>query len=100
LSGFSRIQVSSPNVLKPRSISGKTTVKVIITTNEKINTVYFGLDGYLRRICNEPPYEYQIGKGEYRFFRAKGNNRITVYVMTNNGNVAYDKMDIFLIRLI
>ena len=81
-------------------IIGKTTVKINITTNEKINSVYFGLDGYLRHICNEPPYEYKIGKGDYKFFRAKRHHRLTVSVTTNTGKVAFDEMDIFIFKLL
>lgn len=82
-------------------IIGKTTVKINLTTNEDISMVYFGIDGYLRHICNEPPYEYKIKGGGYRFFfRLKGHHRLTVDVITNTGKHAHDEMDIFVCSLI
>jgi len=81
-------------------IIGKTTVKINITTNEEINSVYFGLDGYLRHACNEEPYEYTIRKGDFRFFfRGKNHHRLTVAVTTNTGKVATDEMDIYIVRI-
>jgi len=81
-------------------IIGKTTAEVNITTNEKINSVYFGIDGYIRHICNEPPYEYKIGKGYFATFRLKGHHRLTVCVTTNTGKRAYDEMDIYVVKLL
>ena len=80
---------------------GKTKARVNITTNEEINTVYFGIDGYWIHICSEPPYEWRIGKKMYVLpFRLKGFHRLTVCVTTNKGNTAYDEMDIFIVKLL
>jgi hypothetical protein len=79
---------------------GKTTVELNITTDEEINSVYFGIDGYMRHIVSEPPYEWKIGTEIYKFFSLKGFHRITVCVTTNTGHTAYDEMDIFITRII
>lgn len=79
---------------------GRTTVELNITTNEQINSVYFGIDGYVRHIVNEPPYEWKIGTELYKFFRLKGFHRITVCVTTNMGNTAFDEMDVYIIKRI
>jgi hypothetical protein len=81
-------------------ILGSTKVKINVTTTQKINSVYFGIDGYVRHICNEPPYEYRIGKGFYASFRLKGIHKLTVCVTTNTGMAAYDEMDIYVVKLI
>ena len=80
---------------------GKAKASVKITTDEQINSVYFGIDGYFIHSCNEPPYEWRIGKAKYRLpFRLKGYHRLTVCVTTNEGNTAYDEMDIFIMKLL
>jgi len=80
---------------------GKSKARVNITTDEEINTVYFGIDGYWIYICSEPPYEWRIGKKMYILpFRLKGFHRLNVCVTTNKGNTAYDEMDIFIVKLL
>jgi len=81
-------------------LHGRTTVKLNITTNEKINSVYFGIDGYVRHVVKEPPYEWKIGTEIYKFFQLKGAHRITVCVTTETGKTANDEMDVFIIRRI
>jgi hypothetical protein len=77
-------------------INGITTVKINLTSNEDVNSVYFGIDGCIRHLDNEAPYEYIIGKGFLsHIFKLRGHHRLTVYVMTCSGKVAYDEMDIF-----
>ena len=81
-------------------IIGRTTVKLNITTKEEINSVYFYLDEYVRHACNEEPYKYKIGKGEFRgyyHFTMKGYHKLTVRVLTNTGKVATDEMDIYIV---
>lgn len=80
---------------------GKTKARVNITTDEKISTVYFGIDGYWFYICSEPPYEWRIGKKMFVLpFHLKGFHRLSVCVTTNKGNTAYDEMDIFIVKLV
>ena len=80
---------------------GKAKARVNITTDEEINTVYFGIDGYWIYMCGEPPYEWRIGKKMYRLpFHLKGFHRLNVCVNTNKGNTAYDEMDIFIVKLL
>jgi hypothetical protein len=80
---------------------GRAKVTVDIITDEQINSVYFGIDGYRIHACNEPPYEWIIGKDKYDLsFRKKGFHRLSVCLNTNNGNTAYDEMDIFIVKLV
>jgi len=79
---------------------GKTTVELNITTDEKINSVYFGIDGYIRHVVKESPYEWKIGTEIYKYFRLKGFHRITVCATTNTGKIATDEMDIFILKFL
>jgi hypothetical protein len=82
---------------------GKCKATVNITTDEEINSVYFGIDGYWTKICSKPPYEWKIGKRMYPLplpFKLKGFHRLNVCVTTNEGNIAYDEMDIFIVKLL
>lgn len=79
---------------------GRTTVELEITTDEEINSVYFGIDGYIRHGVKEPPYEWKMGTEMLKFFRLIGFHRITVCVTTNTGKIAQDEMDIFIVKLI
>lgn len=79
---------------------GKTTVKLNITTDEEINSVYFGIDGYIIHIVKKPPYEWKIGTGLYGFFNLKGFHRITVCVTTNTGKTAQDEMDVYIVKML
>jgi hypothetical protein len=81
-------------------IIGRTTVKLNITTKEDIKKVVFAVDGYYRHSCIEPPYEWKIGKGLFKFFRLKGFHRITAYVYTETDKIAHDEIDIFLLKII
>ena len=79
---------------------GKATVKLKITTDEEINSVYFGIDGYMRHIVKEPPYEWKIGTEIYKFFKLKGFHKITVCVSTNTGKIAQDEMDVYIAKML
>jgi len=81
-------------------IIGKTTVELNITTDEKISSVYFGIDGYLRHFVKEPPYEWKIGTELYKFFPLYGYHRITICVTTETGKTATDEMDILVLTQI
>jgi len=81
-------------------IIGKPTVKVNISGIDKINSVYFCIDGYIKHTDNEPPYEYQIGKGWLETYRLKGHHRLSVCVTTNTGTTVYDEMDIYVLTII
>ena len=71
-----------------------------ITTNDEINSVYFGIDGYIRHIVKKPPYEWKIGTGLYGFFNLKGFHRITVCVTSNSGKTAQDEMDVYIVKIL
>ena len=79
-------------------IWGKTVLKIEVNTSEEINAVYFEVDGYVRHVRKEQPYEFTIGKGSYRVFPLLGYHTITVYVVTNTGKIANDEMDVFICR--
>jgi hypothetical protein len=79
---------------------GKTTVKLNITTDEEINSVYFGIDGYIIHIVKKPPYEWKIGTGLFQFFNLKGFHSITVCVTTNTGKTAQDEMDVYIVKML
>ena len=81
-------------------IWGKSKMEVEIKTNEEINSVYFKVDGYVGHFCNEPPYEYIIGKGLVDFFSLKHHHIITVVVTTDTGKIAFDEMDVYMCRTI
>ena len=76
---------------------GESTFKVDIYTDEVINSVYFGVDDYIRNVCKEPPWEWEIGSGPYSFFTLHGFHRLTVCVTTNSGIVGYDEMDVYIV---
>ena len=63
-------------------------------------SVYFGIDGYMREVVKEEPYEWKIGTELYKFFKLKGFHRITVCVTTETGKTAYDEMDVYIVKRI
>ena len=81
-------------------IIGKPTVRINTSGTEKINSVYFCIDGYLRHTVSNPPYEYQISKGWLETYRLKGHHKLSVCVTTNTGKTVYEEMDIFVLKLI
>jgi hypothetical protein len=80
-------------------IFGKGLVKVNITSNEIIANVVFTIDGDIWYISREPPYEWTIQTTPYSFFSIRGKHTLKVGAVTNNGKIAYDEMDIFVVRL-
>ncbi len=82
-------------------IFGKAKAKVEITTDNQINSVYFGIDGYRIHACSEPPFEWRIGATKYLLpFRLHGYHKLSVCVNTMEGNTAYDEMDIYILNVI
>jgi len=81
---------------------GKGKIRVDITTNLEIESVFFCVDGVSEFLgeCKEPPYEWKIQKTVWSRFPLKGKHTIGAYVWTKDGKVAYDEMDIFLFQLI
>ena len=47
----------------------------------------------------EPPYEWKIQRPVWSILPLIGKHKISVYVWTTDGKVAYDEMDIFIISL-
>jgi hypothetical protein len=78
-------------------ITGKTIVRVNITTNSEIESVFFCIDGFSNFYgeCKEPPYEWEIQRSIWRSLPLIGKHTIGVYVWTKDKKVAYDEMDIF-----
>jgi hypothetical protein len=78
---------------------GKAIVRVNITTNSEIESVFFCIDGLSTFYgeCKEPPYEWKIQQCVWRSVPLIGRHTIGVYVWTKDKNVAYDEMDIFVI---
>ncbi|MFH1012927.1 MAG: M28 family metallopeptidase, partial [Thermoplasmatota archaeon] len=80
-------------------ILGSSTVKVNITTDEKIDLIYFLLDDRVMGIVRDPPYECRIrSHWNYDCFPLFGKHRIRVYVCTQKQQTAIDEMDIFIIK--
>jgi hypothetical protein len=96
LPGFNLYRVGTQGLTY---IFGKALVGVNISTTEKINCVYFGIDNYFWHICEKPPYEWKIERTLMSFFPLTGKHVLSVCVCTNTGKVAYDEMDIFTISL-
>ena len=82
-------------------ILGKAIIRVNITTKSEIERVFFCIDGISDWYgeCKQPPYEWEIKKSIWSKFPLKGKHKISVYVWTENGEVAYDEMDIFIFTL-
>jgi hypothetical protein len=80
-------------------IFGKAIVRVNISTKEKINCVYFGIDNYFWHICEKPPYEWEIERTLMSFFPLFGKHILSVCVCTNTGKMAFDEMDILIFKL-
>jgi hypothetical protein len=80
-------------------IFGNTTARVEITTDSNIESVFFCIDGIsdMGAEFKEPPYEWEIQKPVWSLFPLIGKHKISVYVWTTDGKVAYDEMDIFII---
>lgn len=90
--------------LKVRAVTyilGKTTVQINITSDETISYVYYAVDGCIKHVTNTPPYDYTIGNGNLDFYFKlhKGYHRVTVSVVTTQGTIASDEMDIFVLKL-
>ena len=82
-------------------IFGNTTARVEITTKSNIESVFFCIDGIsdMAAEYKEPPYEWVIQKPVWSILPLIGKYKISVYVWTTDGKVAYDEMDIFIISL-
>jgi hypothetical protein len=84
-------------------IYGKTIVKVNITSKSEIKSVFFCIDDISEYSgeCKEPSYEWEIERTKgWRKYPLKGKHTIGVYVWTIDGKVAYDEMDIFVLKKI
>jgi len=83
-------------------ILGKTVVRVNITTQSEIESVFFGIDGisFFYAECKEPPYEWKIQKSVWQQLPLVGKHTVGVYVWTKDKQVAYDEMDIFVLQLL
>ena len=83
-------------------ILGKTIVRVNITSQSEIESVFFGIDGisFFNAECKEPPYEWVIEKSVWQKLPLIGKHTIGVYVWTKDKKVAYDEMDIFVLQLL
>jgi len=80
-------------------IFGTAVVRVNITTESEIESVFFCIDGIsdFYGECKEPPYEWKIQKSVWRNLPLIGKHTIGAYVWTKDKKVAYDEMDIFVI---
>jgi hypothetical protein len=78
-------------------IFGQTTVRVNISTDEEIASVYFTIDGKLRMYDEESPYEWVIGEERFKFFVLYRFHRLSVCVTTVSGQVAWDEMDLYVL---
>lgn len=78
---------------------GGAVVRVNITTEAEIASVSFSIDGNSGwgRSVTEPPYEWKIKRSLMSIFPLIGKHRIGVCVCTDDGKIAYDEMDIFII---
>ena len=82
-------------------ILGRPIVRVNITTESEIGSVFFCIDGFsdFYSECTLPPYEWRIQKLIWERFPLTGKHTISVYVWTTDGKVAYDEMDIFILQV-
>jgi hypothetical protein len=78
---------------------GKTIAGIDISTNENISSVAYCIDGHssFSGFLQEPPFEWIIEKSYWTIMPLFGKHILSVYVTTENGNIAYDEMDIFII---
>ena len=83
-------------------ILGKTIVRVNITSQSEIESVFFGIDGvsFFYAEFKEPPYEWVIEKSVWQKLPLYGKHTINVHVWTKDKKVAYDEMDIFVLQLL
>jgi hypothetical protein len=77
-------------------IIGRTTVAVNIITEYPIDRVIYCLDNNFIVSLNTPPYEWNIQGKHYPLI---GKYNLQVYVYTENGEIAFDEMDIKIISL-
>lgn len=82
-------------------IIGRTTARINITTNEEINIVGYSIDGIMSHsgFFQNFPYEWKIEISSKKFFPLIGKHTLGVYVVTTNGKVSYDEMDIFVLSI-
>jgi hypothetical protein len=76
---------------------GETTASIKITSDEKISSVAFCLDGFssFTGYFQQPPYEWIIESVRFSLFPLIGKHTLGVYVTTDEGSMAYDEMDLF-----
>ncbi len=77
-------------------ILGRTTVSVDIKTNYSIDKVMYCIDGNFIAAFDNPPYEFKIQRKHYRLI---SKHMLQVFVYTENGDSAFDEMDIRIISL-
>ncbi len=77
-------------------ILGRAKARVNITTNEKIVSVGYSIDGIFTfdGFFQKPPYEWMIQISSNKILPLKGKHTLGVYVSTESGKTAYDEMDI------
>lgn len=80
-------------------IFGSSTIKVNITTDEKIELVYFYLDDRWIQIIQDPPYECRIQNGQIAWLPLIGRHRLRACVYTENQHRAMDEIDVFILKL-
>ena len=83
-------------------ILGKTIVRVNVTSQSEIESVFFGIDGvsFFYAEVKEPPYEWKIEKSVWQKLPLFGKHTINVYVWTKDKKVAYDEMDILVLQFL
>ena len=80
-------------------ILGSAVIRVNITTDLDIKSVFFCVDGVSEFYaeCTQPPYEWEIQQTTWLHYPLIGKHVIGAYVWTEDGKVAYDEMDIFIL---
>ncbi len=77
-------------------VFGRPLVSIDISSNEPVDRVIYCVDGNFMVSLSKPPYDWKLQGKHFPFL---GRHVLQVYAYTENGNVAFDEMEIFIFTL-
>jgi len=77
-------------------VIGRPYVKINISSEEEIDYVWFCIDGMAEGFSKGYTDSWRLKRG---FYPLRGKHKISVYVFTKSGKVAYDEMDVFVLSI-